>query len=75
MLLRRDSISMIEMLDGINKDKSFLNKKEGWDGNCDFCGIFNKLYIHSNKNITLVSCHDCFNMITKSPNIILDINK
>jgi len=69
MLLRRDSVSMIKMLDGINKDKSNLKKKEGWIGNCDFCGFSNDLFIHSNKHVTLVSCYDCFTMITGYPNI------
>ena len=76
MLLRRDSSQIIDALNGINKHKSYgLIRKNGWAGNCDFCNTRNELFIHSNKYVVIVSCYDCFNMITNSPNITLSINK
>jgi hypothetical protein len=49
MLLRRDSSQMIQTLKGINNHNYTLIKTEEWFGNCDFCGLENKLFIHSNK--------------------------
>jgi len=75
MLLRRDTAQIIDALNGINKHKSRgLIKKDGWVGNCDFCNTRNELFIHSNKYVIIVSCCDCFNMITNQPNTILAIN-
>lgn len=78
MLLKRESASMVKMLEEISSNKLSLNnltKKEGWFGKCEFCGFENNLFIHSGKNLVLVSCYNCFTMITTKPNIILDINK
>jgi len=74
MLLRLDSASMIQTLKGINNHNYNLIKTEEWVGNCDFCNTQNELFIYSNKKVTIVSCYDCFTMITNHPNIILSIN-